>query len=314
MTKRILVIGARVLGCNLAANFYKSGKDVTLFARGQWHDEIKQNGLRIKNQISHHTKTYRISLIDKLMPDDKYDVIFVSLRYTQLDTIIDELNKNCTKNIVFNGNNLKAEETAQKLPDKNVMFSFTLAAGHREKTRVCSIDLKKITIGGRKNYVGNKKLIEDIFKGTGYKVIYEPNMEDYLLCHAGFVVPACFACYYTDGNLKKIKKDKEYISQIIRANIECYEAIEKTGHEILPKTDKDYKSQKYFDTCLKFYKLMCATFLGKVCASDHAMNAVGEMSAMAKDMEEVLKMSGIPFPVYAQLKKSMDRYCEKNMY
>ena len=167
MIERILVIGAGVLGCNLAADFYKSGKDVTLLARGQWHDEIKQNGLRIKNQISRRTKTYPISVIDRLMPQDAYDVIFVSLRYNQLDTIIDELNRNCTRNIIFNGNNPKAEETAEKLPDKNVMFSFASSAGHREETRVCSISLKKITIGDRKNHASNKKLIEDILKKSG---------------------------------------------------------------------------------------------------------------------------------------------------
>lgn len=30
-------------------------------------------------------------------------------------------------------------------------------------------------------------------------------MGDYLLCHAAFVVPAAFACYKTDGDLKKLK-------------------------------------------------------------------------------------------------------------
>ena len=36
----------------------------------------------------------------------------------------------------------------------------------------------------------NKQLIRRIFHGTKYKVVYEPNMEDYLLCHAAFVMPA----------------------------------------------------------------------------------------------------------------------------
>lgn len=307
MGKRILVLGAGVLGCNLAANLYKAGKDVTLFARGKWYEEIKKNGLRIKNQLSVGTRTYRLPVIDSLMPDDKYDVILVSLRYNQLDTIMDVLKSNCSRNIIFNGNNPKAEETAGKLPDKNVMFSFAIAAGQREETRVCSINLNKITIGDIGN-ADNEALISDIFKGTRYKVIYQPNMGDYLLCHVGFVIPGCFACYYADGNLKKIKRNKEYISKIIQANIECYEAIEKTGHEILPKADQNYKSEKYFKTCYKFYKLICATFLGKVCVSDHAMNAVDEMRSLAEDMEEVLRKSGVPYPVYAQLKIAMDKY------
>lgn len=33
---KILVFGAGVLGCNLARNFFRAGKDVTLLARGAW--------------------------------------------------------------------------------------------------------------------------------------------------------------------------------------------------------------------------------------------------------------------------------------
>ena len=41
---KILVYGAGVLGCNLARNLLRAGKDVTLLARGNWAAEIKQNG------------------------------------------------------------------------------------------------------------------------------------------------------------------------------------------------------------------------------------------------------------------------------
>ena len=40
---KILVYGAGVLGCNLARNLLRAGKDVTLLARGNWAAEIKQN-------------------------------------------------------------------------------------------------------------------------------------------------------------------------------------------------------------------------------------------------------------------------------
>ena len=48
---KILVYGAGVLGCNLARNLFHAGKDVTLLARGNWAEEIRKNGLRIKDQI-----------------------------------------------------------------------------------------------------------------------------------------------------------------------------------------------------------------------------------------------------------------------
>ena len=49
---KILVFGAGVLGCNLARDLFRAGKDVTLLARGSWAEEIQKNGLRIKDKFS----------------------------------------------------------------------------------------------------------------------------------------------------------------------------------------------------------------------------------------------------------------------
>ena len=98
---KILVYGAGVLGCNLARNLLRAGKDVTLLARGNWAAEIKQNGLWIKDKFSLRTSVSRIPVVTELAPDAKYDVIFVVLRYTQLESALDTLRANRTKNIVF---------------------------------------------------------------------------------------------------------------------------------------------------------------------------------------------------------------------
>ena len=113
---KILVYGAGVLGCNLARNLLRAGKNVTLLARGNWAAEIKQNGLRIKDKFSPRTSVSRIPVVTELAPDAKYDVIFVVLRYTQLDSALDTLRANRTKNIVFVGNNVQARALAAALP------------------------------------------------------------------------------------------------------------------------------------------------------------------------------------------------------
>ncbi len=307
---KILVYGAGVLGCNLARNLFRVGKDVTLLARGNWAAEIKQNGLRVKDKFSPRTSVSRIPVVTKLVPDAQYDVIFVVLRYTQLDSALDTLRENQTKNIVFVGNNVRPRALAAALPGKNVLFAFALSAGYRESDRVVSIDLKKITVGQLSGAASNAGLIGEIFRGTKYKVGYEPNMEDYLLCHAAFVMPAAFACYKTDGNLKKLRGNTPYLNRLIDANIEGYRAIKNAGHEILPKADADFESKKYRKTCLRFFKLMCATSLGKLCASDHAMNAIDEMSALNRDIKRFFDENGAAYPVWQELEAENGRYLQ----
>ncbi len=305
---RILVFGAGVLGGNLADNLFHANKDVTLLARGKWADEIRSNGLRIKKKFRLGLSTSRIPLITELAADDVYDVIFVVMRYTQLDSVIETLRRNGTKNIVLVGNNVRPRYYAQLLQGKNVMFAFALSAGHRESDRIDALDLKKITIGQLRDAPSNEALIKQVFDSTHYKVVYEPNMEDYLLCHAAFVIPAAFACYRTDGDLKKVKKDDAYLNRLIDANIEGYRAIEQSGHEIVPRSDSDYTSDAYRKLCLRFFKLMCYTALGKLCASDHAMSAADEMSALNRDIKAFFDEAGAKYDTWRELERDADKY------
>ena len=305
---KILVFGAGVLGCNLARNLFRAGKDTTLLARGKWAEEIKKNGLRIKDKFSPLVSVSRISVVAELKPEDAYDVIFVVVRYTQIDGILETLRANPAKNIVFIGNNVRTKAIAEALSEKNVLFAFASSAGHRENDRVASVDLKKITIGQLAGAPSNEHLIGQIFDGTKYKVAYEPNMEDYLLCHAAFVLPVAFACYKVDGNLKKLKGNTAYFNRMIDANIEGYRVIKNAGHEILPKEDAEFEGAAYRKTCLRFFKLMCATGLGKICASDHAMNAVDEMSALNRDIKQFFDEKGAKYPVWQKLEKDAGKY------
>ncbi len=305
---RILVIGAGVIGSNLAADLFASGRDVTILARGEWANILEKNGLVIDPLFSLRKKRYRIPVIRELLKDDIYDVIFVVLRYTQLPSVMPMLKESGSKNIVFVGNNLAPKEFAEKLPGKNVLFAFSLAGGHREKDRVVSISLHKITIGQLEEAKSNEELIREIFAGTKLKATYQPNMEDYLLCHAAFVIPIGFACYYCDGNLKRIKNDKAYLNQIIAANIEGYTAIENAGHEILPASANDYHGEKYRKLCYRVYKLMCSTAIGKICAADHALNAVEEMAALNEGLKQFFETHKANCPVYLKLEKDAGKY------
>lgn len=121
----------------------------------------------------------RIPVTAELKAEDKYDVIFVVLRYTQLDAILDTLRTNPTKNIVFVGNDMRASALSASLPEKNVMFAFASSAGHREREYVASVDLKKLK--GNTAYLS--RLIDANIEGyraiknAGHEILPKDNVE-----------------------------------------------------------------------------------------------------------------------------------------
>lgn len=305
---KILIYGAGVLGCNLAVNLLKTKHNITILARNEWADNLEENGLIIKSAFFPRKRKYRINIIRSLEENDYYDVIFVVLRYTQLDSIISNLNNNKSKNIVFVGNNLSCKKYEELLNEKNIMFAFYMAVGHKDDERIVSFSMKKITIGQTKEKESNQELINNIFDNSKIKARYESNMEDYLLCHASYVLPIAFACYYTDGNLKRIKRNKDYINKIIKANIEGYKAIEDSGHEILPNEDKDYNSKKFYKLCYRLYRLMFSTKIGKICVSDHSLNAVDEMSALNNELKKLFSINNSKCESYYSLENDAKKY------
>ena len=301
---RILIIGAGVLGSNLAHSI-KKGNDVTILARNKTYENLKNNGLIIKHKLGNKTVDH-FNVIDKLDENDIYDVIFVVSRFSSLDSIVKIIEKNKSKNIVFVGNNMNAEKY-MNIKDKNILFAFFMAAGKKYDGYINSICLNKIEIGRADGKDISNEFIKSIFKETKIKVTIENKMNDYLKTHACAVLPLVFASYKVDGNLKLLKKDKEYSLLIMDAIIEGYDVLKKLGYEILPKGEYENCVNKK-EKCAFIYRFMFSNFIGKMCISDHAMSAREEFILLDNEFEKLKKKSKIETKVYDKLRLDFLNY------
>lgn len=301
---RILIIGAGVLGSNLAHSI-KKGNDVTILARNKTYENLKNNGLIIKHKLGKRSVDH-FNVIDKLDENDIYDVIFVVSRFSSLHSIVKIIEKNNSKNIVFVGNNMNAEKYIN-IKDKNVLFAFFMAAGKKYDGYINSICLNKIEIGRTDGKDISNEFIKSIFKETIIKVIIENKMNDYLKTHACAVLPLVFASYKVDGNLKLLKKDKEYSLLIMDAIIEGYDVLKKLGYEILPKGEYENCVNKK-EKCAFIYRFMFSNFIGKMCISDHAMSAREEFILLDNEFEKLKKKSKLETKVYDKLRLDFLNY------
>lgn len=301
---RILIIGAVVLGSNLAHSI-KKGNDVTILARNKTYENLKNNGLIIKHKLGKKSVDH-FNVIDKLDENDIYDVIFVVSRFSSLDSIVKIIEKNKSKNIVFVGNNMNAEKY-MNIKDKNILFAFFMAAGKKYDGYINSICLNKIEIGRTDGKDISNEFIKSIFKETKIKLTIENKMNDYLKTHACAVLPLVFASYKVDGNLKLLKKDKEYSLLIMDAIIEGYDVLKKLGYEILPKGEYENCVNKK-EKCAFIYRFMFSNFIGRMCISDHAMSAREEFILLDNEFEKLKKKSKLETKVYDKLRLDFLNY------
>ena len=301
---RILIIGAGVLGSNLAHSI-KKGNDVTILARGNTYETLKNNGLVIKHKLGKKTVDY-FNIIQTLDENDIYDVIFIVSRFSSLDDIVPIIENNKSKNIVFVGNNMSVEKY-MNIQNKNVLFAFFMAAGKKYDGYINSICLNKIEIGRTDGKNISDEFIKSIFQKTKIKVTIENKMNDYLKTHACAVLPLVFASYKVNGNLKLLKKDKDYSLLIMDAIIEEYNVLKQLGYEILPQGEYENCVNKK-SLCAFIYRFMFSNFIGKLCISDHAMSAREEFLLLEQEFEKLKKKSKPETKVYDQLKVELLNY------
>ena len=301
---RILIIGAGVLGSNLAHSI-KKGNDVTILARNKTYENLKNNGLIIKHKFGKKTVDH-FNVIEKLEENDIYDAIFVVSRFSSLDSIVPIIENNKSENVIFVGNNITAEKY-MNIKGKNVLFAFFMAAGKKCDGYIDSICLNKIEIGRVDGKDINNDFIKAIFKETKIKLVIENKMNDYLKTHACAVLPLVFASYKVNGNLKLLKKDKEYSLLIMDAIIEGYDVLKKLGYEILPKGEYENCVNKK-KKCAFIYRFMFSNFIGKMCISDHAMSAREEFLLIDSEFQKLKEKSKLETKVYDELRLELLNY------
>ncbi len=72
VTMNMLVYGAGVLGSLYAARLQAAGQHVSLLARGQRFQDIREHGIVLEDVLSGQTTTTHVQVVEQLEPADRY--------------------------------------------------------------------------------------------------------------------------------------------------------------------------------------------------------------------------------------------------
>jgi ketopantoate reductase len=130
---KILIYGAGPLGSVFAARLQEAGHKVSLLARGQRLADLREHGVVLVDTQTGQETVARPWIIERLDPQDTYDLVLVIMRKNRALEILPTLAANRhTPNVLFLMNNAAGPgELIQALGAERVTIGFPMAAGYR---------------------------------------------------------------------------------------------------------------------------------------------------------------------------------------
>lgn len=242
---KILVYGAGIQGSYLAHSLIKGNNQVTLLARGKRKKELLTNGLVLHHSLQRKQTKDTVQVIETLQPLDHYDLIFVTMKYSDFPTVIEPLAKNCSSTILFIGNQIDAAGLEKELHQKSkqpkdIYFGFQLTGGMNTDNGITVLRFGKgkMKVGSLHTDFKLTQTLDEAFNGTNYAWNYEAKMDDWLKSHATMVMVQNSFEYLYDFSAATIRK-KADLSTLAHALKESVELLAANGREILPKAQNN---------------------------------------------------------------------------
>ena len=245
----ILVFGAGPLGSLLTARLHQGGQDVTLLARNQRFLDLQKYGIVLKNWTSGNEETIRVNLIEKLLPNDCYDLVLVVMRKNSALKILPILAKNCSKKILFLMNNAAGPSAlVDALGADRVLIGFPGAAGYKEGHKIVYINAEEeqpavINIGLPAGGVndGLTQIAAELERGIFLKTEIQENMDAWSKYHVGLLFPSLApAAYLCDFDRVRMSNTRDAVVLAVRAMKEGFNVLQALGYPITPGKFKNF--------------------------------------------------------------------------
>ncbi len=303
---RVLCFGAGPLGSLYANLLHENDVDVTVLARGERHDWIRDNGLILHNEMTGQRDISRVRLINELRPEDKYDLAIILIRKNKLGPVLETLaDAPGIGQVLFMGNNALGFDTyLKRLPASKLLFGFPGAGGGIRDQVVHYADRESprgkrnaITLGEIDGHTRDRTLaIKSVFESAGIPVDLTEDIDGWLKYHVALVSPLVAALYKHDCVPGQVANDKETLRQLVQAAMEGGRVLRALG----------YRKRQPFSFNLFYWlpefmsrmalKEMLQSRFAEIAFAMHALAARDEMIDMASEFQQLIERTSIETP------------------
>ena len=297
---KIIVIGAGVIGSFNAAKLYQAGHEVTLLARGQRLADLREHGVVLEHYRTGARSIARVPLVERLDPDDPYDLAIVTVRRDQIPSVLPMLARNRRiPSVLFLGNNAAgADDLVAALGRARVLVGFVNAGGERRGHVVRYIWSPRLALlfselDGAPT--ARTDAIVSTFRSAGLRARVYPRVDAYLKTHAVGLPGFAGALYAVGGDLRRLARTPQMLRLFVRSFREGLTALRDLGIPITPwfATVFEHVPERLLVLLLsRFFD----TELAVVGGQQHANAAPDEMNEVADELRALFRRAGRPTP------------------
>ena len=192
---KILVFGAGVIGSLYGALLAEAGYDVSVYARGRRLESLTQDGLIVKRKGE--IRKVPIQVLSAIEPEDRYDLVFLTVRENQLHAALEELRQNDSPTIVTMVNSLETYDQWEAICGEGRIIPAFPGAGGGFDGNVLDAALTprfiQPTTFGKTD--GRERELAHILRRAKIPCQIVSDMHAWQLCHLAMVVPIADAYY-----------------------------------------------------------------------------------------------------------------------
>jgi 2-dehydropantoate 2-reductase len=187
---RIAIVGPGGIGSTFAFHLARAGHDVTVVARGTRLERLRRDG-------AIHTTDggrARVHVADELDTAVRWDLVLVSVLFSEVDVLLPALAKSATHTIMFMFNTFKSlDHLSEAVGAMRTTFGFPAIVARVEDGRLSSTVLGR----GATTTVSDPYWAE-VFSDAGIPTAVHPDMQSWLRTHAAIIVPLALAAHSAD--------------------------------------------------------------------------------------------------------------------
>ncbi len=301
-----LIYGSGPIGQWLALRLQQGGKDVTLLARNETYNNLQRHGITLTDGFTGEKETAQVKLTDHLAPEDRYDLIIVTMNKINREKICPILSANKhLKMVLVMGNDVSGfERYCEQLPKDKVLLGFPGGGGGWDGDDLVFVDKEKPEGKRGKLFLGElevgitdrMQVLQKFFESACLPVSLEQNMDGWLKYHFAFMGPTVGLIFKHNGDLKKAAEDNDGLRKYVLACREAGNVLAKVGYTKRqpPVFNLFYWLPLWIAP--KVFRKMFSSRFAEVGFGLHVKVIGDEFRALNEEFSAIKKMSGVETP------------------